>query len=81
MNPLFDLKPFRHQLLEQLQSNPKLRGALIPLLEKDIVNDPALIGFIEKYCKEEGAKLYATGLDEAQKTMMSQRGFTDEGMR
>jgi len=26
------------------------------LLEQDIINDPALLGFIEKYCKDEGKK-------------------------
>jgi hypothetical protein len=39
-------------------TNPKIREVDIPMLEIDIVNSPVLLGFIEKYCKEEGLKEY-----------------------
>jgi len=48
-------------LLIQRHYNPKLRTTFIPLLEKDIINDPALLGFIERYCKEEGKKELQAG--------------------
>ena len=72
-NPLSNLLPFRHQLLLQKYQNPKLRDALIPMLEKDIVNDPALLNFIEKYCKEEGKKELAEGINKLAEAMRNER--------
>ena len=55
-NPLHDVQPFRHQLMHQKAINAKMRDAVIPLLEKDIVEDKALIGFLEKFCKEDAKR-------------------------
>lgn len=80
-NPLADLTPFRHQLMVSRKTNPQLRDAYIPLLESDIVNDAALIAFIEKYCKEVGKRELHHGLNQIQKSMLNERGISDEGIR
>lgn len=67
-------------MLIQRHYNPKLRTTFIPLLENDIINDPALLGFIEKYCKEEGKKELQAGYSKLMEAMLNDWGIGDEGL-
>jgi hypothetical protein len=51
-NPLFQLKPFRHMLLEARAKDPELAKVIIPLLEKEIIENPHLLDKLEVLYRE-----------------------------
>lgn len=51
------------------------------MLEEDIINDPILLGFIERYCKEEGKWELQAGLNRVAEAMLNEWGIGDEGLR
>lgn len=57
-NPLFQLKPFRHMLLEARAKDPELAKDVIPLLEKEIVENPRLLDKLEVLFREQAYREY-----------------------
>ena len=58
-----------------------MRDAVIPLLERDIVEDKALVGFIERFCKEDAKKELDKGMNRVAKAMFEERGVSDEALK
>jgi hypothetical protein len=64
LNPLHDLQPFRHIQLINQETHFELVGLDIPILEREVVNDPALSYLIEKFSKLGAMQTYDTMLKE-----------------
>lgn len=57
-NPLFQLKPFRHMLLEARSKDPELAKETIPLLEREIIENPTLLDKLEVLYREAAYRAY-----------------------
>lgn len=64
LNPLHDLQPFRHIQLINQETHYELVGLDIPILEREVVNDPALSYLIEKFSKLGAMQTYDSMLKE-----------------
>lgn len=57
-NPLFQLVPFRHMLLEARSKDPDLAKIMIPLLEKEIIENDDLLTKLEVLHREQAYREY-----------------------
>ena len=57
-NPLFQLTPFRHMLLEARSKDPDLAKIIIPLLEKEIIENDDLLTKLEVLHREQAYREY-----------------------
>lgn len=57
-NPLANLKPFRHMLLEARAKDPDFRSEKIPLLESEIIMNKTLLDKLEVLYREQAYKEY-----------------------
>jgi hypothetical protein len=50
--PMSNMKPFRHMLLEARAKDPDFAKVIIPMLEKEIIEDPYLLDKLEVLYRE-----------------------------
>lgn len=74
-NPVSSLKPFRHMLLEARGKDPDLAKQIIPLLEKEIIEDTQLLDKLEILFREQAYKEYLEKkIEEEKKEGVSRKG-------
>lgn len=74
-NPVSSLKPFRHMLLEARGKDPDLAKQIIPLLEKEIIEDAHLLDKLEILFREQAYKEYLEKkIEEEKKEGVSRKG-------
>ena len=66
-NPLFQLKPFRHMLLDARSKDPEIARLKIPMLEKEILDNKDLMDKLEIIFREEAYREYLNKKAEDEK--------------
>lgn len=73
LNPLHDVQPFRHIQLINQDTHYELNRIDIPILESEVVSDPVLSMFIEKFSKLGAMQTYNKMLGEVKSLHNSER--------
>lgn len=73
LNPLHDLEPFRHIQLINQETHFELVNVDIPILEQEVVNDPLLSYYIEKFSKLGAMQTYDKMMKEVKSYSGSER--------
>ena len=71
-NPLSNLKPFRHLLLEARSKDPEMAKEVIPMLEEEIIQNPRLLDKLEVLFREQAYREYLEKKVEEEKQKQGQ---------